>query len=169
MSFFQKVTTITHHIGSCCDFELVIIITRQVTRATLRFGLPRFRFPSTVICNIFLVASSLSHLCTCPNHRVHGCLFPGVYISHMYDLVLSFLFTTAACIFQLCAIMTIILQNCNTAKGVSQHNNNILVCLFQTHKIGTAYIIMSVRRARPTHRNTKFQYMTINLTYCTQE
>ena len=98
-----------------------------------------------------------------------GCLFPGVYISHMYDLVLSFLFTTAACIFQLCAIMTIILQNCNTAKGVSQHNNNILVCLFQTHKIGTAYIIMSVRRARPTHRNTKFQYMTINLTYCTQE
>ena len=167
MSFFQKVTTITHHIGSCCDFELVIIITRQVTRATLRFGLPRFRFPSTVICNIFLVASSLSHLCTCPNHRVHGCLFPGVYISHMYDLVLSFLFTTAACIFQLSAIMTIILQNCNTAKGVSQHNNNILVCLFQTHKIGTAYIIMSVRR--PTHRNTKFQYKTINLTYCTQE
>ena len=34
----------------------------------LSFGLPRFRFPSTVICNIFLVASSLSRLCTCPNH-----------------------------------------------------------------------------------------------------
>ena len=34
----------------------------------LSFGLPRFCFPSTVICNIFLVASSLSHLCTCPNH-----------------------------------------------------------------------------------------------------
>ena len=34
----------------------------------LSFGLPRFRFPSTAICNIFLVASSLSRLCTCPNH-----------------------------------------------------------------------------------------------------
>ena len=34
----------------------------------LGFGLPRFRFPSTVICNIFLVASSLTRLCTCPNH-----------------------------------------------------------------------------------------------------
>ena len=33
-----------------------------------RFGLPRFLFPSTSICNIFLVASSLSLLCTCPNH-----------------------------------------------------------------------------------------------------
>ena len=34
----------------------------------LSFGLPRFLFPSTSICNIFLVASSLSLLCTCPNH-----------------------------------------------------------------------------------------------------
>ena len=34
----------------------------------LSIGLPRFLFPSTVICNIFLVASSLSLLCTCPNH-----------------------------------------------------------------------------------------------------
>ena len=34
----------------------------------LSFGLPRFRFQSSVICNIFLVASSLSRLCTCPNH-----------------------------------------------------------------------------------------------------
>ena len=32
------------------------------------FGLPRFLFPSTSICNIFLVASSLFLLCTCPNH-----------------------------------------------------------------------------------------------------
>ena len=58
----------------------------------LSFGLPRFRFPPTVICNIFLVASSLSRLC--PNasqpllseefrHRVDVCLFPDVYISHM--------------------------------------------------------------------------------------
>ena len=34
----------------------------------LSFGLPRFCFPSTIICSIFLVASSLSLLCTCPNH-----------------------------------------------------------------------------------------------------
>ena len=34
----------------------------------LSFGLPRFRFPSTVICNISLVASYLSRLFTCPNH-----------------------------------------------------------------------------------------------------
>ena len=34
----------------------------------LSFGLPRFLFLSPVICNIFLVASSLSPLCTCPNH-----------------------------------------------------------------------------------------------------
>ena len=34
----------------------------------LSFGLPRFLFPSTSICYIFLVASSLSLLCTCPNH-----------------------------------------------------------------------------------------------------
>ena len=33
----------------------------------LSFGLPRFLFPSTSICNIFLVASSLSLLCTWPN------------------------------------------------------------------------------------------------------
>ena len=47
----------------------------------------------TSICNIFLVASSLSLLCTWPNHlnllseefrhRVHVCLVPDVYISHM--------------------------------------------------------------------------------------
>ena len=50
----------------------------------LSFGLPRFRFPSPVICKFFLVASSLSRLCTCPNHlnpfsefchRVHVCPF----------------------------------------------------------------------------------------------
>ena len=34
----------------------------------LRLGLPRFCFPPTVICNIFLVASYLSRFCTCQNH-----------------------------------------------------------------------------------------------------
>ena len=32
------------------------------------FGMPRFLFPSTVICNIFLVVSSLCRLCTYPIH-----------------------------------------------------------------------------------------------------
>ena len=36
----------------------------------LSFGLPRFRFPSTVLCNIFLVVSSLSRRCTCQTHLV---------------------------------------------------------------------------------------------------
>ena len=63
----------------------------------LSFGLPRFRFPYTVICNIFPLASSLSRLCihvqTCTTHinlfslrnSAFGyvCLFPDVYISHM--------------------------------------------------------------------------------------
>ena len=34
----------------------------------LNSGLPLFLFPFTDICNIFLVASSLSRLCTCPKH-----------------------------------------------------------------------------------------------------
>ena len=34
----------------------------------LNFGLPRFIFPSTTICNKFLGRSSLSRYCTCPNH-----------------------------------------------------------------------------------------------------
>ena len=53
-----------------------------------------FAFAPTVICNIFLVASSLSRLCTCPNHLnlfslsncakgVHVYLSPVDYISHM--------------------------------------------------------------------------------------
>ena len=36
----------------------------------LSFYRPRFRFPSTVICNIFLVASSLSRFCKCPTHII---------------------------------------------------------------------------------------------------
>ena len=56
----------------------------------LSFGLPRFHFPSTVICNIFLVASSLSRLCTWPNHLdlfSLMCLLPNVSISHMIKIV----------------------------------------------------------------------------------
>ena len=34
----------------------------------LSFGRPRCRFPSTVVCNIVLMASYLSRLSTCPNH-----------------------------------------------------------------------------------------------------
>ena len=40
----------------------------SVTRSRhLSFGLPRFHFPSTFICNIFLVASSLSCLMSKPS------------------------------------------------------------------------------------------------------
>ena len=42
-------------------------ILHQVSPSQLWSACP-FRFPSTVICNIFLVASSLSRLWTCPNH-----------------------------------------------------------------------------------------------------
>ena len=74
------------------------------------FGLPRFLFPSTVICNIVLVASSLYLLCTCPNHlnlfslrnSAMCALSRCLHFSH--DLVSSFLVPTAACAFQLCAI-----------------------------------------------------------------
>ena len=70
----------------------------------LSFGLPRFRFPSTVICNIFLVASSLSRLCTRPNHlnlfslrnSASGTCLPLPTSLHFtHALVLSFLLPTA--------------------------------------------------------------------------
>ena len=55
-----------------CSANSVVIWFLAISSFTrsrhLSFGLPRFRFPSTVICNIFRVASSLSRLCTCPNH-----------------------------------------------------------------------------------------------------
>ena len=45
-----------------------LAISSSTRSRHLSFGLPRFRYPSTVICNIFLVAPSLPRLCTCPNH-----------------------------------------------------------------------------------------------------
>ena len=63
----------------------------------LSLGLPRFRFPSTVICNIFLVASSSYRLRTCPNH-INLFYLPSGTCVHIYrcphfshDLVLYFL------------------------------------------------------------------------------
>ena len=57
----------------------------------LSFGLPRFRFPSTAICNIFLVASSFFpplHMSKPSKPLLSAefyimCLFQDVYISHM--------------------------------------------------------------------------------------
>ena len=60
----------------------------------LSFGLPRFRFPSTVICNIcprgiifssplLMSEPSQTLLSKELRHRVHVCLFPDVYISHI--------------------------------------------------------------------------------------
>ena len=81
----------------------------------LRFGLPRFRFSSAVICNIILSASSLFCLCTIPNHLNH---FPEEFCSHQvhvsrclhfsHGLVLSFLFKSYqhAHLFQLCNFLS---------------------------------------------------------------
>ena len=81
----------------------------------LRFGLPRFRFSSTVICNILLSASSLFCLCTSPNHlnhfpekfcspQVRVCLLPDVYISHTVSSCLSSY--QRAHLFQLCNFLS---------------------------------------------------------------
>ena len=74
----------------------------------LSFGLPRFRFPFTVFSSTisFLVASPLARLCTCPNHLNLFSLRNSAieYMCASHDIVSSFLFPTAACAFQLCAI-----------------------------------------------------------------
>ena len=55
--------------SSAISVVIWFLAISSLTRSRhLSFGLPRFRFPSTVICNIFLDASSLYHLCTCPDH-----------------------------------------------------------------------------------------------------
>ena len=55
--------------SSAISVVIWFLAISSLTRSRhLSFGRPRFRFPSTVICKIFLVASSLSLLWTCPNH-----------------------------------------------------------------------------------------------------
>ena len=90
----------------------------------LRLGMPRFLFPSTSICNIFLVALYLYLLCTFPNqpsqsllteefrHRVHVCR-KDVYISHM---VLSRLYScpTQHAHFSCVQFPLLLLSNCPT-------------------------------------------------------
>ena len=70
----------------------------------LSFRLPRFCFPSTVICNIFLVSSSVSRLCTChtiSTSSLRGILPSGTCVplsrclECSHDLVSSFLLPTA--------------------------------------------------------------------------
>ena len=52
-------------LSSAISVVLWFLAISSFTRSRhLSFGLPRFRFSSTVICNIFLVASSLSCICT---------------------------------------------------------------------------------------------------------
>ena len=89
-----------------------LAISTSTRSRHLSFGVPRFIFPSTVICNISLVASSLSLLCTCPNHinlfslrkSAIGCVPLSRCLHFSHDLVSSFVFPTAACAFQVCAI-----------------------------------------------------------------
>ena len=57
----------------------------------LNFGLPRFLFPSIAICNISLVAPSLSHLYTCPTHLNLQPFFPPGYCNMHISLVRNFL------------------------------------------------------------------------------
>ena len=64
-----RITTCQCLRSSAISVVIWFLAISSFTRSRhLSFGLPRFLFPSTVICNIFLVASSLSLLCTCPNH-----------------------------------------------------------------------------------------------------
>ena len=73
----------------------------------LSFGLPRFRFPSTVICNIFI---SLLHTSKSSRpllseefcHRVHVCVPFSRCLQFSHDLALCFLLPTVACAFQFC-------------------------------------------------------------------
>ena len=57
----------------------------------LNFGLPRFLFPSIAICNISLVAPSLSHLYTCPTHLNLQPFFPPAHCNMHISLVRNFL------------------------------------------------------------------------------
>ena len=63
-----------------------LVVSSVTSSCHLSFGLLRSRFPSTVICNIFLVASFLTRRRTCPNHlnifsmtNSHGSLFKDYY------------------------------------------------------------------------------------------
>ena len=99
-------------LSSAISVVIWFLVISSFTRSPhLSFGLPRIRFPSTVICNIFLVASSLSHLCTCPNHLnlfsgelchcvriqcIYMCLFlvfPLAHRSMCISFVCSFLYS----------------------------------------------------------------------------
>ena len=90
----------------CFLSSAISVVIPCFTRSRhLSFGLPRFRFPSTVIWNIFIVVSDI---CFPPMHMskpsqplvyeefchgvgLHVCLFPYVYISHVTKSRLSHL------------------------------------------------------------------------------
>ena len=110
--------------SSAMSVVVWFLVISSFTRSRhLSFGLPRFRFPSTVICNMALVASYLPR--TCPNHlnlfslrnsaigaRAHVCLFPDVYICHIH-LVLSFVLPTPHQNAQYsCVHIPLLLSNC---------------------------------------------------------
>ena len=88
MPMFSVFRHLSRHLLSCHDTSFSVTRSPQ-----LRFGLPRFRLPSTVICNIFLVASSLSRLYTCPNHlnlfsqRNSAIRYMCVAFQHISDMI----------------------------------------------------------------------------------
>ena len=69
-----KIMTCQCFLSPANSFVIWFLAISSFTRSRhLSFGLPRFLFPSTVICNVFIMSSffynySLSRLCTCPNH-----------------------------------------------------------------------------------------------------
>ena len=132
-----RIMTCQCFLSSAISVVIWFLAISSFTRSRhLIFGLPRFRFPSshshshshshsytvylsiiigilfpsTTFCNIFLVASSLSRLFTCPT-RLNlfplpsgTCLLPSRCLHFSNDLVLSLIFPTATRAFQLCAV-----------------------------------------------------------------
>ena len=83
-SVLPQIMTWQCFLSSAISVVIWFLAMSSFTRSRhLSFGLPRFRFPSTVICNIFLVASSsLSHLWTHPN-RLNLFSLKNSAIGHM--------------------------------------------------------------------------------------
>ena len=66
-----RIRTCQCFLSSTISVVIWVLVISSFTRSRhLNFDLPRFHFPSTVIymCIVFIVASTFSRLCTCPNH-----------------------------------------------------------------------------------------------------
>ena len=101
MPMFSVFCHLSHHRTGFWPFLFHQVSPSQLWFASISLSI-------SVICNIFLVASSLSRLCTCPIQTI-GYMGASFQIStFLTRSSLSFLFP--ACTFQLYAIMAIIRQ-----------------------------------------------------------